>query len=390
MSESHRIQLGLGCLAMFAALIGSAGCQAPKASDLKPSKLFSLDSSWPWGGDGPEEGTPVRLVGTWTDTVFNQPGQKPQRGFGGRLLFYEKNNDKPILVDGQLVVYAFDESGRDPTDNKPTRRYVFPPDQMPSHMSMCEMGTSYSFWLPWDEAGGPRTEVSLICRFEPMGGAVITSEQTKHLLPGAIPLHSATASRQPPQLPEGVPSRPAQLTLESLRNSARPDGGAQLALYESPVDPPAAVTPAKVETTTVVPERRMGVTSITLPDSFNLRAAANQTIVAPANQRATPIVPPSQPQTIQTQPTTPTKPPAANTGLNAATMRPATSARQTAPAMQPPSGVGFGSRQLARPQLITPQFMTVQPAPATMSGTDVSYPSPAAPQPMAAPQPAVR
>jgi hypothetical protein len=192
-------------------------------------------------------------VGTWTDTVLTQPGQKPQRGFGGRLVFYGRDEKKPILVDGQLVVYAFDESGRDPTDNKPTRRYVFPPDQVPRHMSISEIGASYSFWLPWDEAGGPRTEVSLICRFEPKGGAVITSEQTRHLLPGALAPHATTAAKQPPQLPEGVPSRPARPTLESLMNNRQADGGMQLASYESPTSSPTEGDQAKVETTSLCP-----------------------------------------------------------------------------------------------------------------------------------------
>src|SRR3954462_3003305 len=157
--------------------------------------MFSLDHTWPFKDkDKPHEGTPVRMVGTWTDTVLTESGKKPQRGFGGRIMFYEKDEKNPILVEGQLVVYAFDETGRDPTDTKPTRRYVFPTEQIPKHMSKSELGASYSFWLPWDEAGGPKTEISLICRFEPKGGAVITSEQTKHILPGSTPVLTAGSS----------------------------------------------------------------------------------------------------------------------------------------------------------------------------------------------------
>src|SRR5919106_8623 len=104
------------CLAVTTIVtLAVSGCSIPKAKDLRPSKLFSLRDD-----DEPEEGTPVRVVGTWTDTVLSQAGKKPQRGFGGRLTFYAEGEEKPILVDGQLVVYAFDETGREPTDNKPT------------------------------------------------------------------------------------------------------------------------------------------------------------------------------------------------------------------------------------------------------------------------------
>jgi hypothetical protein len=389
MNVSLKTRLALMCLAIAAGL--SVGCRAPKASDFKPSKLFSMKSSWPWGdADEPQEGTPVRVVGTWSDTVLTQAGQKPQRGFGGRLVFYEKDNDKPILVDGQLVVYAFDESGRDPTDNKPTRRYVFPPDQVPRHMSTSEIGASYSFWLPWDEAGGPRTEVSLICRFEPKGGGVITSEQTRHLLPGALTPHSTTAAGQLPRLPEGVPSRPARLTLESLLNARQPEGGAQLASFESPAGASAEANQAKVETTSLVPERRMSVTSIRLPKNYQLPAAANEAVSKPASVGGVTALP--QPQTVQPTPAAGgTQSVVVNPAAGASPRQPAGAAWQTAPAKPPRTPGGFGTRHLARPQLVTPQFMSLQPTPAPAGvTTTVSYPERAAPPQVASPQPAVR
>jgi hypothetical protein len=80
---------------------------------------------------------------------MTQAGQKPQRGFGGRILFDKERNR---FWSSQLVVYAFDETNRQPTDNKPTRRYIFPADQMAIHVSK-DMGASYSCSLPRDEAG---------------------------------------------------------------------------------------------------------------------------------------------------------------------------------------------------------------------------------------------
>ncbi len=298
------------CFAVMS-LAGIAGCSVPKkASDLKPSKLFSLGDE-----DEPEEGIPVRMEGTWTDTVLNQAGQKPQRGFGGRLIFYGREDHKPILVDGQLVVYAFDEMGREVTDNRPTRRYVFPADQMPQRMSESEIGASYSFWLPWDEAGGPQTEVSLICRFEPKGGAVVVSEQTKHLLPGSLPASGEVARQAAPKLPEGVPSRPAQPTLESVQRSSTANGGVQLAGYESAVEQSPRTEPTEPgSAAATIPERRMTTTSIPLPQDFRLptgsaslaaaararamqRSAPSSPMQTPASAAATPAAAtPSQPQ----------------------------------------------------------------------------------------------
>lgn len=283
-------------LLLVAAVIvaGVAGCSVPKASDFKPSKLLF------WNNDEPKKGLPVRMVGTWTDTVLSTPGQKSQRGFGGRVHFYDKSEEKPILVDGQLVVYAFDESNRAPTDNKPTRRYVFPADQLPLRMSISEIGASYSFFLPWDEAGGPQTEVSLICRFQPKGGAVIASEQTKHILPGTIaPAGNATASK-PPVLPEGVPYRPAQPTLESLQQGRILDQQVQQAGYVAPMaagDVAAGFAAAQPMTS---PDR-MTTTSIPLPQNFRMPMGT-----PPAPQPVPKVEQPPAAASIQPQPTTQT------------------------------------------------------------------------------------
>jgi hypothetical protein len=118
----------------------------------------------------PEPQVPSRFVATWTETVLNTAGQKPLRGFGGRIAFFKQASDDPIRVDGQLVVYAFDETSRPSHETHPTRKYIFPADEVVRHESDSKVGTSYSFWLPWDEVGGSLRNISL-----------------KHFLPGASP-----------------------------------------------------------------------------------------------------------------------------------------------------------------------------------------------------------
>jgi hypothetical protein len=404
-------------LVVLAVLAASSGC-GMSADDWKPSELFSLDNAWPFDDDEPEKGTPVRVAGSWTDTVLTKPGQKPQRGFGGRLIFYGKKEDKPILVDGQLVVYAFDESNRDPTDNKPTRRYVFPPDQIPLHMSKSDVGATYSFWLPWDEAGGRRTEVSLICRFEPKGGPVITSEQTRHLLPGALAPDSATVTKQPLQLPEGVASRPALPTLEDL-HARRSMNNTQLASYESGGDSQAGMPANSTGAIGTPPPRQMTVTSIALPDSFRMPdAAANARLAA---QSTSPTSPPMQPAQ-QTVPVQQQQPPQAfaptfqsqqtptASGAYAAPQVPAGLQRYganafaapqylpgaTPPTLYSPPTNGFGAAVPAPPRFVGQRFMTqgatIATAGAPVGGTVPAYPQQPAPrnfsQPAGQPLPA--
>jgi hypothetical protein len=130
---------------------------------------------------------PLRMAAFWTDTVRTEAGQVPKRGFGGRLMFYDDGMVKPVKVKGTLVVYAFDESHRDPRNPRPDRKFVFPAEEFEQHYSKSNLGHSYSFYIEWDDVGGESKEISLICRFTNSDGAVVISDQTRQLLPGVSP-----------------------------------------------------------------------------------------------------------------------------------------------------------------------------------------------------------
>ncbi len=180
----RRSPLLLIALACLVAISSVSGCASTKKSwryakngDFK--RAVGMKSSKP---DLPE--VPTRIVSTWTDTVLQRTGKAPQRGFGGRIIFFNRESEDPIRVDGQLVVYAYDETDRKPHETHPTRKYVFPKESFVRHESDSQLGPSYSVWIPWDEVGGDIKHISLIARFDPDGANYVMGEQTKHLLPG--------------------------------------------------------------------------------------------------------------------------------------------------------------------------------------------------------------
>ncbi|MCC6493011.1 MAG: hypothetical protein IT424_08315 [Pirellulales bacterium] len=166
------------------AVVASAGC----ASSSNKWQFASWDVrravGWKTEPEKPEPQIPTRVVATWADTTLTKAGEQPLRGFGGRLSFFGRESEDPVRVEGQLVVYAFDETSRPTHETQPTRRYIFPADEFLRHESASSLGPSYSFWLPWDAVGGPQRKISLIARFEPKEGPIVLSEQTRHLLPG--------------------------------------------------------------------------------------------------------------------------------------------------------------------------------------------------------------
>jgi len=126
---------------------------------------------------------PNHLVAIWTDTILQQPGQPGIRGMGGRLMFYGVEEKKTLLVDGKLTVFVYDDTEKK-SSALPARKYVFLPEHVQEHYSKSKLGHSYSFWLPWDEAGGPSKQLTIVTRFEPTGGGAIISEPSHQFLPG--------------------------------------------------------------------------------------------------------------------------------------------------------------------------------------------------------------
>lgn len=255
----QRAQLNLIVAVVACGLMtGAVGCQSTRG------KLAEMNPIKDIGDSKPPVGVPERVVGTWTEAVLHQSG-KGTRGFGGRLFFYERGSADPIRVAGQLVVYAFAEDDRAATDNKPTKRYVFPNEQFAKHESQSEAGVSYSIWLPWDTTGGEQADVSLIARFEPsQGGGLVVSNQTRHRLPGTAQKETLLAKQ--PKTP----------TISQISSTASGKESATLASYEE------ATTKNKPT---------MTATTISLPGRFK---NASQPADSPSSTPPTVTLPASQ------------------------------------------------------------------------------------------------
>ena len=250
-------------LLLAACLGAAAGCAE-----------FDLKKPIPWKSDHDEKAQSTRVVSMWSDAVLSQADRLPTRGFGGRLMFYSPKSEKPIKVNGTLVVYAFDEEGRDPTNTKPDRKYVITPEQLAKHYSKSQLGDSYSVWIPWDDVGGPRQEISLIVRFIPTEGPVVLGEQTKHVLAGRAPTEAEARAKSL--------SRPADSSSQGVRQVS----------YETPAPGAAGQKPnegtrMRVVTTTIPVPPQLGrswpVAETTPRFTWRQQAAKEPEVVSQSN-----------------------------------------------------------------------------------------------------------
>lgn len=156
------------------------------------SGCAGMPKSWsqamPWGEKAPKISeskyqAPVKLAVLWSPAMYTPPGQKPTRGFGGRLYFYNAKNET-IPVEGQLVVYCYDDSNKENDHKQADRRVAYTPEQFSGHFSPTELGASYSIWVPWDAVGNPQAEISLVPIFTAVSGQAVVGAQSLTLLPG--------------------------------------------------------------------------------------------------------------------------------------------------------------------------------------------------------------
>ena len=142
----------------------------------------------PFSGAGRE---PRQSVAVWSPAARVVNGV-PERGFAARVTFFDGKSKKGIKVDGDIVVFAFDEyPHRSASNNAPDKSYpILAEDLKKVHSHSKELGHSYSLWVPWDNAGpeGERKTVSLIVKLVPKNGVPLLSGQAKCVLPGREPV----------------------------------------------------------------------------------------------------------------------------------------------------------------------------------------------------------
>lgn len=241
---------------------------------------------------------PVKMAAIWSPAVLNRPGEPPMRGFGGRLYFYDADN-RPVAVEGQLMVYAFDDSNPYSDGKTPDRKFAFTAEQFAQHYSPTELGDSYSIWIPWDAVGQPQAEVSLVPILTTTSGQLVMGQPSRALLPG--PRTPPTVSRvEHSQLP------PPQIRYEGGMPGANP---VQPAAYQTAANAaassPGSAGPGKpaggVEAMTIpLPGTLADRLAQAGPQQLNpltqlamKRAVAAPAVAGTAMAGASPLVPPA-------------------------------------------------------------------------------------------------
>ncbi|AMV30942.1 hypothetical protein VN12_02425 [Pirellula sp. SH-Sr6A] len=373
--------IALGIAASF------TGC-ASLTNDSKSTKKKDDDKSW-FSFKKKEYQIPQAMNVVWTYDILTIPGKAPTRGFGGRFYFYNEKT-QAIPVDGELMVYGFDDSfgvQERPELSSATKRYKFTAEQLTSHFSEGQLGASYSVWIPWDAAPGEEKKIMLIPTFVAKDGKMVRGAAATVNLPGKTRVQPdvKTIMQVNAQLPVGAPTATTQAVPAASQQSSPSQqsfGGTPLGHGVTTINLPHRSAQRQLNTPDLVAVyEQLQQSGMGFEQGAETSLASNQELIssrmAAADQAIAEIAKATQPAAQTTMQvssffTPPTQMPIPSTGNNSNVVNPPGTAVPGGPAN------GWALPQLSQPAWtgLTPHFGPASPqAPASPTSPPSSYPT---------------
>ncbi len=166
----QRLKIFLGSLALLAFV----GCSASR-------ELTSAMAS----ATRKEHKSPKvsRVVCLWEPAVGKIPNG-PKRGIIGQVLFFEGRDTAPVKVDGEVVIYVFDDHGSIEDQSKPIHKLALSPEELKAVHAETAVGHSYHIPVPYPKDHGLTTTCTMRVKHTSVDGHVSYSDLASVLLLG--------------------------------------------------------------------------------------------------------------------------------------------------------------------------------------------------------------
>lgn len=278
-SALSRVFLLSGLVVAFS-LTGCAGIK-------NTMRLSSKDSAWnpvsklrAEKEKKAEPSEPVNMVCTWKGSIYENTGTPSIRGFGGRIFFYDKDNNS-VEADGELVIYGFDEANKDRETDKADKKFVFRSSDFQKHKSESGFGTSYSVWVPWERMGGFRKTITLVPMFVTADKRIIKGGQSINVLHGKAPSSKQLSENKPYKV---LGSSPAVVTADYSNTNDYAEQVAQTAFAGEPEEASKRIKTSTINLTPNMADRIAQSTGV--PSKDKRKSAISTTADAVKNAQA--------------------------------------------------------------------------------------------------------
>lgn len=116
-----------------------------------------------------------RIVCLWEPAEGVGPDGRPNRGFLGQVLFFEPGSDQPVLVDGKIDIYTFDDQGTPEEQARPLKKFSYTSAEWNQLATDSALGTAYNVAIPHARKAQYETVCALRVKFTSPNGEVAYS-----------------------------------------------------------------------------------------------------------------------------------------------------------------------------------------------------------------------
>ena len=155
-------------------LIQASGCAALTWFQHETANLVLADAQHPV----------ERIVCIWQPAEGHGLDGLPCRGFAGQIFFFTRGLPTPVVANGEVEIFVFDDQGTPEEQTKPLHEFEFTPEAWTHLLHETQLGPAYSLFVPYPRKGRHEAHCALLVRLKPANGPMVASDMAYVTLPG--------------------------------------------------------------------------------------------------------------------------------------------------------------------------------------------------------------
>jgi len=183
---TNALRLAVACVALSGLLTGCT--TTGLLSHASPAKKFVKATP---------QNPAVKCLCVWQTAEGYDPQGKPCRGVAGQVFFFNRDSDLPVIVDGNVRVFVFDDQGADADQSKPLSQLDIDRQAWNGQLTTTQFGPAYRLFVPYVRPGRHHAQVGLRLRMTPDSGPTVFSDMTTIDLSGSKPEKATSANESP-------------------------------------------------------------------------------------------------------------------------------------------------------------------------------------------------
>lgn len=159
------MRLTCGVLALSVLLTGCA--TSGLVSNDNPAKKFVKATP---------QSPAVKCLCVWQAAEGFDSAGKPCRGVAGQVFFFNRDTPIPVMVEGDVRVYVFDDQGNEADQAKPLSQLDIDRQTWSGQLTNTQFGPAYRMFVPYTRPGRNQAALALRLRMTPDSGPTVFSD----------------------------------------------------------------------------------------------------------------------------------------------------------------------------------------------------------------------